>query len=515
MNPIEIEVWHHLLQSIADEMGVALMRAALSPNIKERRDHSCALFDGDGRLLAQAAHIPVHLGSMALSVRAAIDAVPMAPGKQVLLNDPYAGGTHLPDLTLVKPVFATGGTTPDFYVANRAHHADVGGLTPGSLPLSSHIDQEGFRVGPTVLTEGVIDALCAASRTPEERRGDLAAQTAANRLGARRVRELVARHGLGTVWARGRELIEYTARLMRGVLDEIPDGTYRAIDIMNSDGLGNLDVDVAVSVTFDKQRCTIDFRDTADQVEGPINAVRAIALSAVFYVMRCLGPADMPTNAGCLEPIEVLTRPGSLVDALPPAPVAAGNVETSQRLVDVLLRALHQALPERIPAASAGSMHNVTIGSTPEDPAPPFVYYETIGGGAGAGPGWHGASGVHTHMTNTLNTPIEALEHAYPLTVTAYRLREGSGGAGRYRGGAGIVREYEFRRPAVVTTVLERHRGGPWGLEGGGYGAPARVTRIGVKGHEEPAPAKGTAVFEVGERLRIETAGGGGYGAEE
>ena len=514
---IEVEIFNHLFQSVAEEMGVVLMRAAFSPNIKERRDHSCALFDARGELLAQAAHIPVHLGSMPLSVKAAIDAFDMTPGSVVLLNDPYSGGTHLPDLTLVSPVFAPHVPTPVFYVANRAHHADVGGLVPGSLPLSTHIDQEGFRAGPTIidgerLNDAVIERFCRASRTPEERRGDLAAQTAANRLGERRTRELLDRYGLETLSSRGELLKEYSAKLMRAIIADIPDGVYEVADVMDGDGFDLEDVTIRCRLTIDGEHCRFDFSDTDDQVPGPINAVRSITLSAVFYSMRCLGPREMPTNAGCLAPIELVTRAGSLVDAVYPAAVAAGNVETSQRIVDVVMRALAEALPERIPAASVGSMGNVMMGGGEGPDA--FVYYETVGGGSGAGPGWDGESGVHTHMTNTLNTPAEALEHAYPLRLTAYHLRRGSGGDGRYRGGDGIVREYAFVTPTVVTTIADRHRNGPYGLAGGSPGAPGRIVLIHEDGRHERLPSKGTFTCKPGQRLRVETAGGGGFGTE-
>jgi N-methylhydantoinase B len=526
VDPVDVEVFHHQLQSVAEEMGVALMRAAFSPNIKERRDHSCAIFDASGRLLAQAAHIPVHLGSMPMSVRAAIAEVPLEADQAAVLNDPFAGGTHLPDITLVSPVFAPGRRRPVFYVANRAHHADVGGATPGSLPISRHIDEEGFRIGPSLLTPALVDQLCRSSRTPAERRGDLAAQTAANRLGVQRVGELIERLGTDGLSERGRGLVDYSARLMETVIESIPDGEYSASDLMDGDGIGRHDVRVAVTITVRGRRCRVDFSDTGGQVEGPINAVRAITASAVFYVMRCLGPPEMPTNAGCLEPVELITRPGSLVDARPPAPVAAGNVETSQRIVDVLLRAFAQALPERIPAASAGSMTNITIGtigtletsdsSDAPDRSPTdddFVYYETVAGGAGAGQGWHGASGVHTHMTNTLNTPVEALEHAYPLRLVAYHLRRDSGGLGRFRGGDGVVREYAFTVPARVTVLAERHRHRPYGLAGGEPGQPGRLALIEPDGGIVVLPGKRTIDCRPGQRLRVETPGGGGWGA--
>lgn len=511
-NPIEIEVFHHLFQSVAEEMGVVLTRAAFSPNIKERRDHSCAVFDGDGELLAQAAHIPVHLGSMPASVHAAIEAVPPKADQTVILNDPYSGGTHLPDVTLVTPVFLDGGSAPAFYVANRAHHADVGGISPGSLPLSRHIDDEGYRIEPIALSDHVAERFCVASRTPDERRGDLAAQTAANRFGVERIKTLVAKHGLASLRSHGANLCQYSARLMAGVIAEIPDGEYCAEDVLDGDGLVAVEIPLRVRIRVEGEGCSIDFSESADQVPGPVNAVRAITISAVFYVMRTLAPDDLPTNGGCLDPITIITRPGSVLDALHPAPVAVGNVETSQRVVDLLLRALAEALPDRIPAASCGSMNNVCIGG--QTPAP-FVYYETVAGGAGAGPSWHGVSGVHTHMTNTLNTPTEALEHAYPLRVTQYHLRSGSGGDGKFSGGDGIVREYELLEPATVTVIAERHNSQPYGLCGGLPGKGGRLTLFDTGGEERILPGKATLTCEPGERLRVETAGGGGFGKAE
>lgn len=510
-DPIEIEVANHQFQAIAEEMGVTLMRAAFSPNIKERRDHSCAVFSADGELIAQAAHIPVHLGSMELSVRAALGSIPAEPGQTVAVNDPYQGGTHLPDLTLVTPVYA-GSESPVFFVANRAHHADVGGIVPGSLPLSRHIDDEGFRLEPTVLSQGVADRFCEASRTPEERRGDLAAQLAANRVGAERLETFVEKRGADQAQRLGTALQAYADRLMRDTIRSIPDGRYLAEDVMEDDGFDATMVPIRVAVTVSGNECVVDFSTSADQVPGPINAVRAIAVAATFYVFRALASESMPTNSGCLRPIRIVTRQGSIVDACYPSPVAVGNVETSQRIVDVLLKALHIALPDRIPAGSLGSMNNVCMGG--ETPAP-FVYYETIGGGSGAGQSFDGVSGVHCHMTNTLNTPAEALEHAFPLRLTAYSLRCDSSGRGHHSGGEGIVREYAFLEPTYVTVIAERHVTQPYGLEAGEPGVAGRLTLIEADGHEIALKAKFSGPLLPGQRLRVETAGGGGYGAPE
>jgi len=404
---------------------------------------------------------------------------------------------------------------PAFYVANRAHHADVGGAAPGSLPLSDHIDHEGARLGPTVVDERSMAAFVDASRTPDERRGDLAAQLAANRLGVARVEALLARYGMDGLRRRANALHEYSARLMRGVIAAIPDGMYSATDLMDGDGLEAADVELALTLTVSGEAVTFDFTASADQVGGPINAVRAITVSAVFYAMRCLGPADMPNSGGCLEPIDILTRRGSLLDAEYPSPVAVGNVETSQRVVDLVLKALSHAIPERIPAASAGSMSNVCLGgqvTTEGRGSDAFVYYETIGGGAGAGPSWPGASGVHTHMTNTLNTPVEAFEHAYPARIVAYHLAGAGDGASAHGGGRGLVREYEALVPTTATIVCERHARGPWGLAGGSDGVPGRVTLIGAHEPERALPAKTTVKLEPGDRLRVQTPGGGGHG---
>jgi len=515
---IQVEVFNQLLAAIAEEMGAALMRAALSPNIKERRDFSCAIFDAEGQLLAQAAHIPVHLGSQPLSVEAAIEHVDMHPGDAVLLNDPYCGGTHLPDLTLVSPVFSPDGDTLWFYVANRAHHADVGGITPGSLPLGTSIDDEGIRIPPTRLDEALFEQILDATRTPTERRGDLRAQRAANRLGRRRLQTLGEELGAETVRARGGALLDYSERVMRATIADIPDGEYAFEDVMEDDGQGTRDVAVRVTLTVDGDRAIVDLRDSDPQTKGPINAVHAIAASAAYYAFRCLAPIDLPTNLGCYRPIEVRTEPGTVVDAKHPAPVAVGNVETSQRIVDVVFGALAEALPDRIPAQSCGTMNNVLLGSSTEGSksnAAAFAYYETLAGGAGAAPEGDGASAVHTHMTNTLNTPVEALEHAYPFRVERYAVRRGSGGRGRRVGGDGIVRAYRMTVPTTATLQTERRRRGPRGFAGGDDGLPGRNRLIRADGETTELDAKCTVELEPGDCLVIETPGGAGWGADE
>jgi N-methylhydantoinase B len=482
-SPAELEVWNHRLAQVAEEMGVALGRAALSPNIKERRDYSCALFDAHGRLVAQAAHIPVHLGSTALSVAAVLQALALGPGDVAIVNDPYAGGTHLPDVTLVRAAFADDGRLLGF-VANRAHHADVGGAAPGSMPvgvraagdglpeaeetpvamapryahepsggLTTHavtIDDEGLRLPPQLLTEAVVAQLCAVARAPDERRGDLMAQSAALEVGCRRLAALAATHGAETLAARGQALIGYAESLLRAAIRQIPPGIYAFADSLDDDGAGSNDVGVRVLVQVEGDQATVDFSDSDPEVAGPLNAVYAVTLSATVYAFRLLLPEDAPTNHGLYLPLEVIAPDGCVLAATPPRAVAAGNVETSQRVVDVVLGALAQALPAKIPAASAGTMSNLLIGDDER------AYYETIGGGAGASPSAAGASALQTHMTNTRNTPIEVLEQTMPLRVTRYARRRGSGGGGLHAGGDGIVRELELLAPATVTLLGER-----------------------------------------------------------
>jgi N-methylhydantoinase B len=516
VNPILLEVFKNRFCSISEEMGVTLNRTAFSPNIKERRDFSCAVFDAAGQMIAQAAHIPVHLGSMPMSVAQAIESALWEAGDMVILNDPFKGGTHLPDITMVAPVFA-GRDAPVFFVANRAHHADVGGMSSGSMPLSTTIFQEGLIIPPLKLMErGVIDRKLMQFflnnvRTPTEREGDFSAQIMANVTGVRRMGELIDKYGLDLVALYARGLMDYSERIMRQTIREIPDGEYCFEDAMEDDGIGPDTIPVRVSVTIGGEEVTLDFTRSAAQVAGSINAVYAIALSAVLYVFRSLIPRDVPTNAGCLRPIRVVTGQGSIVDARFPAAVAAGNVETSQRIVDVVLGALSKALPETVPAASQGTMNNVTMGGVDPESGRPFAYYETIGGGMGATATTDGESGVHSHMTNTLNTPVEALEYSYPFEVTEYAIRRGTGGAGRHNGGDGLVREIALLCDAEVTVLSERRKMGPYGLLGGEPGATGRNTVI-RNGDRLEQPGKFSARLKKGDILRIETPGGGGYG---
>ena len=533
----ELEIFKNLFHSVAEEMGAALRRSAFSPNIKERRDYSCAVFDGKGRVVAMGDHMPVHLGSMPMSVAAAIAALELGPGDIAMLNDPYAGGTHLPDITLVMPVFASETTRkrrtrnrrvpavidrrysgrPMFYVANRAHHSDIGGAQPASMGLTEEIFQEGLRVPPVLLARqgtmqrDVLAMLLANVRTPREREGDLTAQVAACRLGERRLQELVNKYRVPKISFYLEALQRYSARLMRAALGRLPDGVYRAQDFLDDDGYTTNPVRLRVQVRIQRGRAIIDFAGTSPACRGGVNCVLAITTSAVFYVFRCLLGEDVPACAGLMAPIEVHAPEGSVVNARAPAAVAAGNVETSQRIVDVLLKALARALPARIPAASSGTMNNLSFGGLDPRTRESFAYYETVAGGMGARPNADGLSGVHTHMTNSLNTPIEALESAYPVRVRRYSLRRGSGGVGRYRGGDGIIREIEFLTDVRGSILSDRRRFRPYGLAGGKPGKAGRNQLV-LRGRVVPLPSK--TVFEApqGSILRIETPGGGGWG---
>jgi N-methylhydantoinase B len=536
-----VEIWNQRLAAVADEMGAVLRRVAISPNIRERADYSCAIFDAEGRLVADAPHVPVHLGSMGRAVRAVMAEVALIPGVVAIVNDPFRGGTHLPDLTLVAAVHLPaplgGGLLG--HVACRAHHADIGGASPGSMPMGTRalpgevpeepdtppavgprydapaptgverravtIADEGVRLGPQVLDEALLARLTSATRSPDERRADLFAQLAALRAGQGALAALAAAHGAEHVRAAFADLYAYGSRLMRESLARLPAGIYPFADSLDDDGAGRRDLALRVVLILDGDRAVVDLSESCDETEGSLNAVRAVTEAAVAYVFRLLLPTDAPTNEGSLSPIEIVTRPGSIVDAQPPRAVAAGNVETSQRIVDLLLGALARACPDRVPAASAGTMSNLIVG---DDQG---AYYETIGGGAGGGPRGAGASAIQTHMTNTRNTPVEVLEASAPLQVVRYAIRRGSGGGGSSRGGDGIVRELELTAPQTITLVGDRRRRPPYGLAGGGPGTPGRdtLTRDGV---EHRLPSKIVLEGRTGDRLRIETPGGGGHG---
>jgi N-methylhydantoinase B len=538
-DPVELEVFKNLYHSIAEEMGAALRRTSFSPNIKERRDYSCAVFDSKGQVIAMGDHMPVHLGSIPMSVAAAIEQCELDPGDVVMLNDPFRGGTHLPDITLVMPVYVSGGKTrrpkshsavPDFYVASRAHHADVGGTYPGSMGPCREIYQEGFRIPPVRIMRGgqivpdVLALLLNNVRTPEEREGDLGAQIAACQTGSQRLNEICQRYGIARPKQAAKDLLTYSEKMMRAFLQTIPPGHYQAEDFMDDDGVSRKPVRIAVSIKVKSRSrsaapITIDFTGSDPQIQGAINAVEAITYSACFYVFRCLLRDDVPATSGLMRPIQVIAPSGTVVNAEPPAAVAGGNVETSQRIVDVLLKALAQAIPDRIPAAASGTMNNLTIGGIDlrkgTGTGEPFAYYETIAGGMGARPTKDGISGVHTHMTNSLNTPAEALEYAYPIRLRQYSLRPNSGGLGLHTGGDGIIREIEVLTDAQVTLLADRRSQGPYGLAGGAQGAPGRTIVIrgdGKDEEQEELPGKTSVRLRAGERIRIESPGGGGWG---
>jgi N-methylhydantoinase B/oxoprolinase/acetone carboxylase alpha subunit len=516
--PVELELFRHLLISIPEEMGVVLRKTAFSAKIKERRDYSCAVYDKAGETVAMGDHMPVHLGAMPLSVHAARQAFPIEPGDVAILNDPFQGGTHLPDITAVSAVYLDGVSEPAFYLANRAHHADVGGMSPGSMPLAKEIYQEGLRIPPILLVRrGEIDRellrlILANVRTPVEREGDLLAQLMAIRRGEQRIRELCERQGLARVQRNMRALQDYSERMMRAAIARLPRGVYRFSDFLDSDGVSTDPVRIQVAVTIRGESAKVDFEGSDPQCAGPVNANYAIAVAATMYVFRCLVSEDVPFTSGLMRPLEIIAPKGTVVNAQPPAAMAAGNVETSQRITDALIGALAQAAPERFPAASSGTMNNLTFGGWDPHRRRTFAYYETIAGGTGAHAGARGLDATHSHMTNSWNTPVEAFEHLYPIRVAGYRIRHGSGGAGAHGGGDGIVREFEFLTPCDCTILSDRRQRGPYGLAGGASGHPGKNTLM--RGEEQQVIAAKSR-FDVcaGDLLRIETPGGGGYGS--
>lgn len=503
---VNLEVFRHLLVSIAEEMGALLRKSAYSANIKERRDYSCAIYDAFGKTIAMGDHMPVHLGAMPLSVQAVREAFDLAPGDIALVNDPFQGGTHLPDITAVAGVF-TGSSKPSFYVANRAHHSDVGGMSPGSMPLAREIYQEGIRIPPILIRRrGEIDRallrmILANVRTPVEREGDLVAQIASLERGERRLQEFAAKFGARIVQTAARELQDYSARMMRSALSKLPRGVYSFQDSLDDDGISSDLIPIRVKVTLSGREAVVDFTGSAPQVAGPMNSNYAVTLAATMYVFRCLIRDDVPFNSGILRPIRVVVPPGTVVNAQVPAAMAAGNVETSQRITDVLLGALAQAAPDRIPAASCGTMNNLSFGG------PSWGYYETIAGGAGASPVGPGLSGHHTHMTNSWNTPVEAFEHQYPVRIERYAVRRGSGGTGKHAGGDGIIRAFRFLEPAEVTLIADRRTRSPYGLAGGKPGSKGRDSF-----QNRAISSKTRLQAKSGDLLEIQTPGGGSWG---
>lgn len=519
---VRLEVFRHLFTALAEEMGAALRRASFSPNIKERRDYSCALFSPEGASVALGDHMPVHLGAMPMSVGAALAELgTLRPGDVACLNDPFRGGTHLPDITLISSVHAPDDGTLLGYVASRAHHSDVGGSTPGSMPLAREIYEEGVRIPPVRLyargtrNEDLWRLVLANVRTPAERAGDLDAQLAALNTGSARLIEIARRRGVTETLAAMDGLVAYADRLVEAGIERIPDGTYRGSDVIEDDGFGSGPVPIVAELRVAGSTLVIDFHGTSPQVPGGVNAVAAITSSATRYVVRCVVEAllgePLPAGGGSMSAVRLELPEGSLVNARPPASVAAGNVETSQRVTDVLMRALGQALPDLVPALSQGTMNNTTIGGVDPRTGEPFAYYETVGGGMGAGPGREGLSGVHVHMSNSLNTPVEALEHAYPFRVTRYAIRRGTGGAGLHRGGDGLRRDIMLLTEARVALLCERRTVGPSGARGGEDGAPGEnvLVRAGV---EERLPGKATFGVAAGDVISIRSPGGGGWG---
>jgi len=519
VDPTTVEVIKGALIYAAEEMGVALRMSAYSPNIKERMDHSCAIFDHRRRLVAQAEHIPVHLGSMALAVREGLDAYEGAlePGDMILLNDPYLSGTHLPDLTLIAPVYNDGELIG--YAANKAHHTDIGGKAPGSIAGdSTELYQEGLIIPPVKFLKGgeidrdIANLISSNVRTPETQMGDLRAQIAANNTGARRLIELVEEHGAGTVHEAMEAIMDYSERRMRAEIGAIPDGVYTAIDWMEDTGSGEEPAEVVVSVEVDGDGIAFDYSGTADQVDGPVNAPLGVTIAGIYYTLISITDSTIPVNDGCFRPITLRIPYGCMMNPRRPAPVAGGNVETSQRNVDVLMKALSQAVPDRIPAAGPGTMSNISIGGQREDGSA-WTFYETVGGGSGGRPGSDGVDGVHVNMTNTMNTPLEALEAYLPLRFESYALRPDSGGPGEWRGGCGIERSWTLTAPRATLSILaERVKLPPWGLRGGGDGALGEYLLRHRDGGTERLPSKCTVNLREGDTLVIRTPGGGGYG---
>ena len=515
LTPFELEIYQNILSSIAEEMGMVLIRAGFSPNIKERRDLSCAIFQSNGDMIAQAAHIPIHLASMSFAVRAVLDMPEIDEGDILILNDPFKGGTHLPDITCIMPVFYN--KKLEFFVASRAHHADIGGLTPGSMPLSTSIDQEGVLISPSKLyrkgklNKKLFNEILNSTRDPEEREGDFNAQIGAIELGEKRVKETIKKYSLKKLKQAGNELLDYSQKIMKEVIKQIPDGTYEFEDYLDNDGVGTKKIPIKAKVIIKGRSAKVDLRGSSRQVKGNLNAPYSVTTAAVIYVFQCLAPSSMPLNSGPLRAVEIIVGDDSILNAKYPAAVVGGNVETSQRVVDAVFGALSKAVPKKVPAASAGSMSNFTFGGVNPRTGKNFAYYETIAGGMGARFGLDGVSAVQTHMTNTLNTPVESLERELPVMLNSYSIKKNSGGRGKFKGGNSIIREYKFLSEATVSMITERRRFAPYGIEGGKPGKKGKNTLIRRNKATQIEPK---ASFEVknGDSIRIETPAGGGWG---
>lgn len=513
-----VEVIKGALIYAAEEMGIALKKSAYSPNIKERMDHSCAIFNHRRELIAQAEHIPVHLGSMALAVKLGIEQYPgtLESGDIILLNDPYISGTHLPDLTLIAPIFHE--DTLIGYAANKAHHTDVGGKAPGSLAAdSTELYQEGLIIPPVKFVKrGVIDSeisrlIRSNVRTPEVQMGDLRAQIAANNTGQRRVLELIELYGVDVVHGAMDSIMDYSERRMREEIALMPDGEYSAVDYMESILPGDGDVEIRVKITKKEDNLIFDYTGTHQQVERPVNAPLGVTVAGIYYTLISITDPTIPVNDGCFRPITLKIPLGCMMNPIRPAPVAGGNVETSQRNADVIMKAFSQIVPDKVPAAGLGTMNNITIGGM-KDNGEPWTFYETIGGGSGARPNGDGVDGIHVNMTNTMNTPIETLEAYLPLKFKAYRLRPDSGGPGKHRGGCGIERVWTLtNEKATLSIMAERNKIKPWGLVGGHGGATGEYILV-KDGVETKLPSKCTITINRGDTLIIRTPGGGGYG---
>ena len=517
LNPAELEIFKNQLSTVAEEMGTSLIRSAFSANIKERRDLSCALFNRDGEMIAQAAHIPVHLGSMSFSTKAILEEENIEDGDIFILNDPFMGGTHLPDITCIEPVFIDGRL--EFLLASRAHHADVGGITPGSMPLSVSIHEEGIVIPPTrirergVMNERLFKEIISKTRAPEEREGDFRAQLSSLNTGKKRLLELLDKYSLEKIKNASADLLEYSEKLMRNTIADIPDGIYGFTDYLDDDGAGTDNIMIKCAVEINNENATVDFSGSSPGVKGCLNTPYSVTTAAVIYCFQCLAPPELPLNSGPLRALKIKVSDNSILNAKYPSAVAGGNVETSQRVVDVVFGALSKAVPEKIQAASAGTMNNITFGGKSSTDGKEFTYYETIGGGMGGRKGQDGVSAIQTHMTNTLNTPVESLEKELPVMIESYSVREGSGGPGKYRGGNGIVREFRFLTEAEVTLITERRVNKPWGVNGGGDGKCGINTLIDSTGRKKRLDAKCTFHVDRDDIVRIETPGGGGWGS--
>ncbi len=517
LTPFELEIFQNILSSIAEEMGMLLIRAGFSPNIKERRDLSCAIFNAKGDMIAQAAHIPIHLGSMGFAVKAVLDEPDMQPGDVYILNDPFRGGTHLPDVTCIKPVYSKGKIV--FFVASRAHHADIGGITPGSMPVSTTVEEEGILIPPSKLytknrlNKKLFNKILNSTRDPEEREGDFNAQVGALDLGEKRLTETIGKYSLNHLLEAGEELLNYSEKIMKEVIRAIPDGVYSFQDVMDDDGAGTRKIPLKVKITIKGSRAEVDFRESSPPVKGNLNAPYSVTTAATIYVFQCLAPKELPLNSGPLRVVKIIVDDQSILNAKFPRAVVGGNVETSQRVVDVVFGALSKAVPEKVPAASAGSMSNIAFGGINPRTGRIYAYYETIAGGMGARPGIDGVSAVQTHMTNTLNTPVEALERELPVMIRSYTIRRRSGGAGTYKGGDAIVREFKFLKKATVSLITERRRFSPYGLTDGKHGKRGKNSLI-VRNKVTKLPPKCTFEVKKGDIISIETPGGGGWGGK-